>query len=99
MRNAILTLAATVGVASLAVGVEGECIGMSPAQLKQRAALVFDGTVVKLELVDPTSDLEHKATIEVARVWKGTVRKKLTTYFVQNLDGPVVKTGTRYIFF
>jgi hypothetical protein len=42
---------------------------------------------------------EYAATMQVHRVWKGTVPTEIPVYFVPNVDGPFFTQGKRYVVF
>jgi hypothetical protein len=55
-----------------------ECFGIDARTTKQRAVLVFEGTVLKAEELDND---EVEITMDVHRVWKGDVGKRATVYY------------------
>lgn len=56
-----------------------ECVKVTPKTWidMPSSELVFSGTVVD---VTRTADLGYRATFEVARVWKGSVRGRIDLY-------------------
>ena len=65
---------------------------------KREATFVFDGTVTR---VKPVGDsYERAATMEVHRVWKGSMSEEMTVYFMLSyLDGPMLWPGQRLLVF
>jgi hypothetical protein len=59
--------------------------------------LVFEGTVS--EVYDSGIANELVATIDVQRVWKGNVGRRVSVYFVPSIDGPHFDTDGRIIVF
>lgn len=76
-----------------------ECSGGGTvAGMKREAALVFEGTVVK---VDPREhETEAAATLRVHRVWKGDVTEDMAVYYILGgPDGPFFEVGRRAVVF
>lgn len=55
-----------------------ECFNIDARSTKERATLVFEGTVTKVEELEND---EIEVTMEVHRVWKGEVGKLATIYY------------------
>ena len=70
---------------------------MDPRHVKERASLVFEGVVT--EVYDSGIANELVATIDVQRVWKGKVGRRVSVHFVRSLDGPHFDTDGRIIVF
>jgi hypothetical protein len=97
MRRKCVTLLLCWALTGWASSASGECIGLKPRDAKKRAAKVFEGVVA--EVYESGNGKELAATLDVERVWKGTVRRRITVYFVQSLDGPYFHAGRRVIVF
>jgi hypothetical protein len=82
--------------ASIPLGVQAECVNLSPRDMKRYAAFVFDGTVTSIESLETG---EYVATLEVHRVWKGKVPANVSVYYVQTIDGPSFEERQRTIIF
>ncbi len=83
-----------------------ECFGVDPRTTRERAALVFEGTIIKVNELQ-TDEIE--IVMDVHRVWKGDVSKHATVYYPA---GPSwgdpestpkattwLKTGARFLVF
>jgi hypothetical protein len=78
--------------------VHADCsAGGTVAGMKRWAALVFEGTVVKIDRLEHEN--EAAATLRVHRVWKGQVTEDMTVYYTQGSDGPFFEVGSRGVVF
>jgi hypothetical protein len=77
MIGYVLTVILLIAARVMPLG-SSECFGIDARTTKQRAALVFEGTITKAEELG--SD-EIEITMDVHRVWKGDVSKRATVYY------------------
>ena len=75
MKHKQIAMAILLMTASTPLGVQAECVNLSPRDSKRYAAFVFDGTVTSVESLETG---EHMATLDVHRVWKGKVPAKVS---------------------
>jgi hypothetical protein len=95
MTKSILAFFVLVGLA-FPSSVHADCSTGTVAGMKRWAALVFEGTVVK---IDRLEEDEATATLRVHRVWKGHVTEEMTVYYTGGSDGPFFEVGSRGVVF
>ena len=96
-----ISLAAVALLIPYAAG--AECIGLPPALVAKSAAVVFSGTVTKVDRVDASEwsrQFAQFVTFDVDRVWKGRVRRQFDVYsFTRTPEPYPLRVGTRYLVF
>ena len=99
MRNRYVPLLTCLLLAGSAASAIAKCVMTEPfiRRAKDRASLVFEGTVT--EVYDSGIANELVATINVERVWKGEVGRRVSVYFMPSYEGPDFDTGRRTIVF
>ena len=95
LATAIFAVAASVTIAADCVQVFS--LKDSLKYHKREATFVFDGTVTGVKPVGDSH--ERAATMEVHRVWKGSMSEEMTVYFMPNIDGPMLWPGQRLLVF
>jgi hypothetical protein len=85
------------GIAEASMTPREECPLITPAYARDGAALAFEGTVTKLEVLE---SYERMATLDVVRVWKGKPAKKTDVFFILgSSNSPQIELGKRYLIF
>src|SRR4051812_18187370 len=92
-RTAIIAVSVATGASHL----RAECVGLSMSNNKRFADLVFSGTVTGLQQLD---DRHAVVTVDVDRVWKGTVGRHVVLYGIHDsIDSYAFSVGTEYLVF
>lgn len=97
MRNKYVLMLACLMLAASATSAIAKCVLADLRLAKDRASLVFEGTVT--EVYESGIANELVATIDVQRVWKGNVGRRVVVYFVRSIEGPEFDTDGRIIVF
>jgi hypothetical protein len=94
--RAALSLLIPLGVVAHGTPLSAECVMVRFTDLKRMADFVFEGQVIKVEGRDRPQVI---GTVDVSRVWKGKVTKRMTVWYEPSIDGPTLKEGGQHIFF
>lgn len=96
MNHSALAILVVCACTVLPSAAHADCIGVRVVDAKRNAALVFEGTVTKTELVKHP---EYETSLIVHRVWKGNVPKEITVYHIVSSEEPPLPVGERRIIF